>query len=175
MDEPLNAFLPLSNASNAASTFPTILTIPNNHPVVAVPGLPPHTFDEPASIAAVTKDFSHVRGDCPTISEADQSQGDIGFPVKVEGPAKIVPGPLIANNRLPLSTLENIPKLNGNSMEHKLLGAPEIPVVPTVLANSVLAKALGLLGLLGLPSIPVVPGVVSVPATPRQASTRSRN
>jgi len=58
MNEPLNAFLPLLKASNAASTFLTILTVPRNHSVVDVPDLPLHIFDGPALIAAVTKDFS---------------------------------------------------------------------------------------------------------------------
>jgi len=48
-------------------------------------------------------------------------------------------------------------------MEHKLLGASKIPVVPAVPVNPVLAKAIGPLG---LPSISVVPEVVPVPATP---------
>ena len=164
MDEPLNAFLPLSNASNAASTFPTIQNVTSNHPVVVVRTLPPRTFDGPASIATATEDFSHAPGDCPTISVVDESHDDAGLLLKIEGPEKIIPGPPVANNRLPLSTLENIPMVDSNSVKDKPPCAPEIPVVPTV---PVLAEAPG------LPPIPVVPGVpvdvtgeAPIPATP---------
>lgn len=105
MDEPLNVFLPLSDASNAASTIPTIQTVTSNHQVMVVPDLSLRTFDGPASIATVTEDFSHAPGDCPTISGADETRIDSGLSLKFESSAKIVNGPPVANNRLPLSTL----------------------------------------------------------------------
>lgn len=170
VDEPLNAFLPLSNASNAsnaASTFPTIQTVTSNHPVVVVPDLPPRTFDGSASGATSTIDFSHAPSDCPTISEADESQGDTKSPLKIEGLATIIPEPPIANNRLLSSALENIPIVDGNSLKHKLPAAPDIPAIPAIPAP---AETPGLPGLPPVPAMPGLPvdatGLASTPVTP---------
>lgn len=164
MDEPLNAFLPLSNASNAASTFPTIHTLTSNHQVVVLSDLPPRTFDGPASIAAVMKDFSHAPDDCSTISETDESQRDTGLPLKIEDLVKIVPGTQIVNNGLPLSAFENIPIVDSNPLEHKLHSTPNIPSIPAI---PVLAEAPGLLPIPVIPGLPVdATGLASIPATP---------
>jgi hypothetical protein len=164
MDEPLGAFLPLSDDSNAASTFPAIQTVTSNHPVMVVSNLPPLTFDGPASIATITKDFSHAPGDCPTISEADESQGDTGFLLKIEGLTKITPRPPVTNNRPPLSALENIPMEDSSSLKCELPSAPDIPAVPEIPG---LAEAPDLPQMPVMPGLPIdATGLASIPATP---------
>lgn len=176
LDEPMGVFLPLSNASNAASTFPAIQTVTSNQPTVVVPNLPPLTFDGSASIATITKDFSHAPGDCPTISEADESQREAGLPLKIESVAKIAPDPPITNNGLPLSTLENIPMVDGNSLKHKLNGATEIAAASVVPVPS---KTPGPQSLHPIPVMPGLPVDAKVwhpfQQHQRQTSTRSRN
>ncbi len=159
MDEPLNTYLPLSNASNAVSTFPTIQTVTSNHPVVVVPEMAHPTFDGPASIANITKDFSHGPGDCPIISEANESQGDTDVPLKIESHTKIIPGPLIADNRLSPSTVENIAMADSNSLKYKLPGAaPDIPAVPVPPVPT------------GAPDLPGLPQISTIPGLPVDAT-----
>lgn len=167
-DDPLNSVQPLSDVSNATQIIPAIDIATSVFPgkLATRPDAP--TFDGPASIPNIKKDFSHVPGDCSTISEGDESSGNTAALMKVKDLPKPVPGPSITNGKLPLSALENMPLTDGCWLKQKLPGAAAMPPPP---GNPSLPKA----PLHGLPPIPCVPGVpidatghAPAPDTPRQ-------
>jgi len=96
----------------------------------------------------------------------DELQGYRAVPLTIEGLAKIISGPPSADNRLPSSTLKNIPMTDESSLKHKLTGAtgmPAIPVVPLVEAPCLL----GVSPMLVMPGLPVdATGLASVSVTP---------